>query len=192
MPTDHIRYDIMAQEALREMVRKVLADVAKSGLKGDHHFSITFMTGAQGVRIPARLRDQYPQDMTIVLQYQFWDLKVGTDSFDVGLSFGGVPERLTVPFAAITSFVDPSVQFALQFQTIPDSEAPTPAATPKVELAPARPTPKPLAKPRRPTKPASAPAVAAKPSPPSPPAAATPEPEKSGAEVVRLDRFRKK
>ena len=118
MATDHIRYDILAQEALRGVVRTVLADVAEKGLPGEHHFKITFATAAPGVRLSERMRAQYPETMTIVLQHQFWDLAVGDDAFEVGLSFGGVPERLAVPFAAITAFYDPAVQFGFQFETI--------------------------------------------------------------------------
>ena len=118
MPVDHIRYDILAQEALRGVVRTVLADVAEKGLPGEHHFKITFATAAPGVRLSERMRTQYPEAMTIVLQHQFWDLVVGDDAFEVGLSFGGVPERLAVPFEAITAFYDPAVQFGFQFETI--------------------------------------------------------------------------
>ena len=118
MATDHIRYDLLAQDALRGLVRKVLTDAAKSGLPGEHHFSISFRTDAEGVKLSPRLREQFPQEMTVILQYQFWDLKVTEQGFEVGLSFGGVPEKLTVPFAAIKSFFDPSVQFGLQFETI--------------------------------------------------------------------------
>src|SRR5262245_44050096 len=189
MATDHIRYDILAQEALRGLVRTVLADAAVNGLPGDHHFYITFATGEEGVQVSARMRAQYPQEMTVVLQHQFWDLVVNDDGFEVGLSFGGVAERLVVPFAAIKSFVDPSVQFALQFQEVDTAEAET--------ETPAAPAKKPSAKPRTPAKqtPAKgAPTV-------TPPAAANPpepqEPPKppegaGGGEVVRLDRFRKK
>ena len=94
MPADHIRYDLLAQAALRGVVRTVLADAAKNGLPGEHHFKITFATTAPGVRLSDRMRAQYPQDMTIVLQHQFWDLVVDDDAFEVGLSFGGVPEQL--------------------------------------------------------------------------------------------------
>src|SRR5687768_7246915 len=118
MAVDLIRYDILAQEALRGLVRSVLVDAAKKGLPGDHHLYITFDTTAEGVRLSSRLIEQYPEEMTIVLQHQFWDLKVGADSFEVGLSFGGVPERLFIPFEAVTGFRDPSVQFALQFETL--------------------------------------------------------------------------
>ena len=114
MAQDHIRYDILTQEALRGVVRKVLAEVAKTGLPGEHHFFISFLTRAPGVRVSQRLLDQYPNDMTIVLQNQFWDLKVGETGFEVGLSFDDKPEILIVPFTAIKGFFDPSVQFGLQ------------------------------------------------------------------------------
>ena len=128
MPEDHIRYDLLAQAALRGVVRTVLADVAKKGLPGEHHFKITFGTTAPGVRLSERMRAQYPQTMTIVLQHQFWDLAVRDEAFEVGLSFGGVPERLTVPFNAVTAFFDPAVQFGFQFETIETEAAryPTP------------------------------------------------------------------
>ena len=107
MATDHIRYDLLAQDALRGVVRTVLIEDAKNGLPGEHHFYITFDTTADGVKLSPRMRAQYPQEMTIVLQHQFWDLIVTDEGFEVGLSFGGVSERLTVPFAAIKRFVDP-------------------------------------------------------------------------------------
>ena len=94
MPADHIRYDILAQAALRGVVRTVLADAAKKGLPGEHHFKITFTTPAPGVRLSDAMRAQYPQEMTIVLQHQFWDLEVTEHAFEVGLSFGGSPERI--------------------------------------------------------------------------------------------------
>src|SRR5580693_10211147 len=115
---DRIRYDILTQQALRGVVRAVLADVAEKGLTGEHHFKITFTTTAPGVRLSERMRAQYPEAMTIVLQHQFWDLAVGDDAFEVGLSFGGVPERVAVPFDAVTAFFDPAVQFGFQFEVI--------------------------------------------------------------------------
>ena len=118
MAVDYIRYDILAQDALRGVVRTVLMDAAKKGLPGDHHFYITFDTRADGVRLSQRMLAQYPEEMTVVLQHQFWDLVVSEEGFEVGLSFGGVPERLAVPFTAIKAFVDPAVQFALQFEEI--------------------------------------------------------------------------
>lgn len=115
MVQDLIRYDILAQEALRGVIRKVLAEVATTGLPGNHHFFITFLTGAPGVRISSRLKEKYPEQMTVVLQHQFWDMLVTDQLFEIGLSFGDVPEKLTVPFAAIRGFYDPSVNFELEF-----------------------------------------------------------------------------
>jgi uncharacterized protein len=194
MPVDHIRYDLLTREALRSVVRRVLGDVAKAGLPGEHHFYVTFDTRAGGVRLSARLREEYPDAMTIVLQHQFYDLAVSEHSFDVGLSFGGTVERLHVPFEAITGFVDPSVQFGLQFETLAEgSEAPAaeqPAAVPAPEQKPART--------RKVASPAEKPPAGDKSTPAKTDAvravAANPDPDKptGGAEVVRLDRFRKK
>ncbi len=116
MATDLIRYDLQVQEALRSVVRKVLADAARDGLPGEHHFYITFRTHAPGVKLSQRLLEQYPEEMTIILQYQFWDLRVDEAGFEVGLHFKNVPERLQVPFDAISGFYDPSVQFGLKFE----------------------------------------------------------------------------
>src|SRR3954451_22099558 len=118
---DHIRYDLLTQQALRNVVRQVLADAAKKGLPGDHHFYISFDTQAEGVRLSSRLRQQYPERMTIVLQHQFWDLIVSEHAFEVGLSFKNVPERLYVPFDALMEFYDPSVQFGLKFDNISET-----------------------------------------------------------------------
>jgi len=112
---DLIRYDVMVQEALLGVVRKVLQDAARFGLPGEHHFYVTFRSQGPGVKISSRLREKYPDEMTIVLQHQFWDLVVGDTHFEVGLSFGGVPEKLIVPYEALTGFYDPSVQFGLKF-----------------------------------------------------------------------------
>lgn len=174
MATDHIRYDVLARDALRGVLRRVLTDAAEHGLPGEHHFFITFVSTADGVKLSPRLLAQYPEEMTIILQHQFWDLVVTEDRFEVGLSFGGIPERLVVPFSAIKSFLDPSVQFGLQFEP---SEADAAAEAPGAKL-PAVPAP-------------SALPVAA---PSSPVAEDKDEPAKpsEGAEVVRLDRFRKK
>jgi len=173
MATDHIRYDVLARDALRGVLRRVLTDAAEHGLPGEHHFFITFVSTADGVKLSPRLLAQYPEEMTIILQHQFWDLVVTEDRFEVGLSFGGIPERLVVPFAAIKSFLDPSVQFGLQFEP---SDADAAADVPGAKL---------------PTVPApSALPVAA----PAPAVEENDEPAKpsEGAEVVRLDRFRKK
>ncbi len=118
MAQDHIRYDILTQEALRGVVRKVLSEVAKTGLPGEHHFFISFITKAPGVRISQRLLEQYPADMTIVLQNQFWDLKVSETAFEVGLSFDDKPETLVIPFSALKVFFDPSVQVGMEMKSV--------------------------------------------------------------------------
>lgn len=163
MAEDHIRYDILAQEALRGVVRKVLAEVSKTGLPGEHHFFISFVTRAPGVRLSQRLLEQYDKEMTIVLQNQFWDLKVHDTGFEVGLSFDGHPETLVIPFAAIKGFFDPSVQFGLQFD---------PASAPNAVAEEAQAE----------TPPAAVTEAA--------PVAAAAEP--AGEKVVSLDSFRKK
>ena len=123
VPDSLIHYDEIVQEALRAVVGRVLGEVQASGgnLPGEHHFYITFKTAAPGVSIPAHLKERFPDEMTIVIQNKFWDLKVDADGFSVGLSFNQIPSKLQVPFSAITAFVDPSVDFGLQFQTsVPD------------------------------------------------------------------------
>lgn len=139
MAEDLIRYDILAQEALRGVVRKVLSEVAKAGLPGEHHFFISFVTRAPGVRISQRLLEQYDKEMTIVLQNQFWDLKVTDTGFEVGLSFDGHRELLGVPFSALKGFFDPSVQFGLQFdvERAADASEPEPDAGEAQPPAPA-------------------------------------------------------
>lgn len=121
-----IPYDEIVQEALRAVVGRVLGEVEAAGLPGNHHFYITFKTRAAGVSIPTHLLERYPDEMTIVVQHKYWDLKVGDDGFEVGLSFSQVPAHLVVPFSAISGFVDPSVDFALQFavDSDPAPEAP--------------------------------------------------------------------
>ncbi|HEV7599301.1 MAG TPA: ClpXP protease specificity-enhancing factor SspB [Bradyrhizobium sp.] len=174
MATDHIRYDVLARDALRGVLRQVLTDAAEHGLPGEHHFFITFVSTAEGVKLSPRLLAQYPEEMTVILQHQFWDLVVTEDRFEVGLSFGGIPERLVVPFNSIKSFFDPSAQFGLQFDP---SETATEAPAANLPAA-------------------AAPSALTAASPP----AASPTPENhgepakpgEGAEVVRLDRFRKK
>src|SRR5262249_46604037 len=150
-----------------------LSDAAAHGLPGEHHFFITFVSKAEGVKLSPRLLAQYPEEMTIILQHQFWDLTVLDDRFEVGLSFGGIPERLVVPFGAIKSFLDPSVKFGLQFDTSDVTEVPPTA----LAAAPAPP----------PAESVPAPAVEQA-EPEDEPTA----PNQGGAEVVRLDRFRKK
>ncbi|WP_457813643.1 SspB family protein [Sinorhizobium meliloti] len=123
MGQDHIRYDILAQDALRGVIRKVLAEVSATGhLPGDHHFFITFLTGAPGVRISQHLKAKYPEQMTIVVQHQFWDLKVTETGFEIGLSFSDTPEKLVIPYNAIRGFYDPSVNFELEFDVAAGEE----------------------------------------------------------------------
>jgi len=116
-PESLIPYDEIVQEALRDVVGRVLHEVETAGgLPGGHHFYITFKTKMPGVQIPKHLVERFPDEMTIVIQHRFWDLKVTKEGFSVGLSFGGVPSTLVVPFAAVTDFVDPAVDFSLKFQ----------------------------------------------------------------------------
>ena len=115
MSEDGIRYDLLTQDALRGVVREVLTHVQRDGLPGEHHLYIAFDTCAEGVSISKRLKEQYPEEMTVVLQYQFWDLFVWDERFEVKLSFANVPERLVVPFSSVKAFYDPSAQFGLQF-----------------------------------------------------------------------------
>lgn len=110
-----LRYDRMVEDALLSVVHRSLTYAAEKGLPGEHHFYITFRTDHPGVDIPQHLRERYPGEMTIILQYQFWDLEVGDDVFSVTLSFSDVPEKLTIPFDAVAAFADPSVRFGLQF-----------------------------------------------------------------------------
>ena len=127
-PDSLIPYDEIVQEALRAVVGRVLGQIVDGGgmLPGDHHFYITFKTGAPGVSIPAHLRERFPDEMTIVLQNKFWDLGVDENGFTVGLSFNQLPAKLDIPFAAITAFVDPAVDFGLQFQAVQADAAPEP------------------------------------------------------------------
>lgn len=128
-------YEAWAAEALRGVAVRALAYVAAHGLPGGHHFYLTFRTAAPGVAMPVALRKQFPEEMTIVLQHQFWDLAVdeAAGRFSVGLSFGGVPSKLTIPFAALVSFVDPEVQLGLRFVLEPskDEKVAPDAATPE-------------------------------------------------------------
>lgn len=114
--TDNVlRYDLLVENALRGVVRAALEQVAEHGLPGEHHFYITFRTTEDGVEIADRLRERYPGEMTIVLQHRYWDLEVGEDRFAVTLTFNDIPERLSIPFEAVSAFADPSVRFGLQF-----------------------------------------------------------------------------
>ncbi len=167
MPEGMLRYDRMVENALKGVLREALDHVAEHGLPGQHHFYITFQTRHPGVEVPDYLVARYPDDLTIVLQHQFWGLEVGADAFEVTLSFNGVNERLRVPFAAVSAFADPSAKFGLQF-TVDGVEGEAPAA----EAAPTAPA--------APETPAEATAEAAA------------EGEDDGAQVITLDAFRKK
>jgi len=186
MAEDHIRYDILAQEALRGVMRKVLQEVQRTGLPGNHHFFITFLTKAPGVRISPRLRERYPDQMTIVLQYQYWDLKVTDTGLEVGLSFSDVPEKLEVPFSAVRGFYDPSVNFEMEF----DVKTAEGEAEEVVELTP-QDAPEAI-----PTAKADAKSSGAKAKPKAKDAKDTksdaPDGDTKSAEVVSLDAFRKK
>jgi hypothetical protein len=210
--TDLIRYDLLAQEALRGVVKKVLSDVAKSGLPGDHHFFVGFSMNSPGVKMSERLRQSQLKkaqnkdnpEMTIVLQHQFWDLIVGEKSFEVGLSFQGVPERIVIPFDAINGFFDPSVQFGLQFETVTEAQASPGAAANEpgnmAAIGDRRPAPRgaasePEEMPKSPAaasrgkKKSDAESSAGKPAKESGDAATA---APTGAQVVSLDKFRKK
>jgi uncharacterized protein len=166
MAQDLFDYPRMVQTALRNVMREALTRAASEGLPGDHHFYVTFLTRAPGAIVPKYLLTKYPEEMTIVLQHQFRALQVGDDAFSVSLSFSNRLERLTVPFAAVTTFADPSVNFGLQFET--------PAAK-SAEVA---------ALPAQPVAPESAEPESAEPE--------SAEPERPAAEIVTLDRFRKR
>jgi hypothetical protein len=142
MAEDLIRYDILVQDALKGVVRKVLSEVARTGLPGEHHFFVGFATAAPGVRISSRLLAQYPEEMTIVLQHQYRDLIVTEHAIEVGLSFGGVSERLYVPFSAVKSFIDPSIGFKIEFNVASAPALVKPAESPApIALVPAKPEP---------------------------------------------------
>ena len=162
MPQDSFQYDQMIERALRGVVRDALSRVARDGLPGAHHFYIGFATREPGVSLPASLIAKFPDEMTIVIQHQFWDLQVDDDEFSITLSFQRQPERLVIPFAAIKSFADPSVNFALEFAS--------PVVTPAVVELPAE---------------AEAPSLPA-------PAAAPAAEERPMGQVVALDAFRKR
>jgi uncharacterized protein len=201
MSVDHIRYDLLTQDALRSVIRTVLADAAVKGLPGDHHFFITFDTCADGVRISTRLKASYPNEMTIVLQHQFWDLAVGEEDFEVGLAFNGIPERLHIPLKAVKAFFDPSVRFGLQFTVEADGSAvndeakaaanPQTPADAMAALAANKVKPELKQELRKAAKPPRAATDSAKVPVKPVPAAAKDEAAPTG-EVVRLDRFRKK
>ena len=169
MTEDRLNYPSMIEGAMKGVVRQAITVAVDGGLPGAHHFYISFRTRAAGVQISNALLAQYPDEMTVVLQNKFWDLSVSELGFAVTLTFGGKPERLAVPFAAVTRFVDPAVQFALQFGAPPTAAAGAPAETPGKPGVPSISPEKGAAQP-------------AEPEPEPPP----------GANVVTLDKFRKK
>jgi hypothetical protein len=179
-----LRYDKWVEEALCHVIHRALAQVAADGLPDPHHFFITFLTDAPGVVMPSSLRAQYPDKITVVIQNQFWGLKVEDDAFEVTLAFQGVNTPLRIPFDAITAFVDPGVNFGLQLkvkETESDEQTGDPPAAPESGTKPKRSTRRPVAKLKDETKdPVEAPA-----------ALETPADGKSG-EVITLDTFRKK
>jgi len=225
-----IDYEALAQDAMRGVVRTVLTQAAKSGLPGDHHFYVSFDTGASGVVLSKRLKEKYPSEMTIVLQHRFWDLLVSETGFEVKLTFDGIPERLVVPFTAIRVFFDPSVRYGMQFES-PEGEpdagenvgqrfsgrstaerASVGGATALRSTAPKKPRVSRKAKTEAPavsraqpspSNETPAPSAPTRPEPPAPtplqPAAAkegeeqsAPRQDNGGAQIVRLDAFRKK
>jgi uncharacterized protein len=130
MDPEKIDYPTILQDALRDAVRRVLEQVAEHGVPGDHHFFIGFRTSFPGVEVPRFLREQYPEEATVILQHQFWGLNVTPESFSVLLAFGGSKQRIVVPFAALTAFADPSADFGLRFDARP---SPSPSS---IEAAP--------------------------------------------------------
>ena len=208
MTADLIRYDLLVQDALRGVVRKVLGDSAREGMPGDHHYYITFRTDSPGVRLSTRMREKYPGEMTIILQHQFWDLAVNDQNFEVGLSFNNIPERLLIPFDSITGFFDPSVQFGLKFEvqeTAPEAGAndtqgvePGPRSLSAGAGRAVKSQGKPGAKPqgsapleaKPPAKPAAAPKTGK--NAPAPLRETAPGPAQAAAKVVSIDAFRKK
>ena len=185
MTQDLIRYDVLVQEALRGVVRKVMGEIAKTGLPGEHHFYVSFDTRHPGVRLSGRLRQRYPTEMTVVLQHQYWDLEVTDQYFEVNLSFSGIPERMHVPFNAVKGFVDPSVEFGLQFEVI--TEGTEAEATDGPRLVPTEPSTIPI----QPVPDVATETAAEPEASPAEPAEEPPAPD-TGATVVSLDKFRKK
>ena len=178
---DRFHYDALVDDALRSVVRRVLRQVADKGLPGSHHFYISFRSTDPGVQLPDYLRAKYPEEMTIVLQHQYWDLVVAEDFFEVTVSFNKQQERIKVPFTALSAFVDPSVRFGLQFDR-KDKAQPE-----KADAATAPPAALPPAEKRPPL---AAPAAEAKPEDGADQGEG--KPEDAASKVVKLDSFRKK
>jgi hypothetical protein len=204
MATDLIRYDLLVQDAMRGVMRRVLTDVAlNGGLPGDHHFTISFRTGAPGVKISKRLAEQWPSELTIILQHQYSDLMVNDEGFAVTLSFRGKPENLYIPFAAVTGFFDPSVEFGLRFETAGEEDDEDQEEQMEEKAPPpARPGPSLVTTAREPAPAKTAPAKAEKPKlavtksaetkQAEPKNADAPGQEDGAAKIVSIDAFRKK
>lgn len=204
-----IRYDLLVQDALRGVVRKVLADAAREGTPGEHHFFISFRTTAPGVQLSQRMKAKYPEEITIVLQHQYWDLNVSENRFEVNLSFNNIPERLIVPFDAVTGFEDPAGPFGVKFEPRPteteeaetekaETPAPTLVSVPDTSEAAAEPPPaktKPAAKKERTEKERvekDKAEKAEKPAARKAEPASEPVEESQPGNVVSIDAFRKK
>lgn len=179
---DRFHYDALVDDALRSVVRSVLTQVAEKGLPGSHHFYISFRSTDPGVELPEYLRAKYPEEMTIVLQHQYWDLIIGDTSFEVTVSFNKQQERIKVPFTALSAFVDPSVRFGLQFDRRdkaagdkPEDTAAAPTALPTLEK-----------------RPQAAPLADQEAQPETGATEADAKPEDAASKVVKLDSFRKK
>jgi uncharacterized protein len=183
MATDLIRYDLLVQDALRSVVRKVLADAARNGLVGEHHFNIAFKTQAPGVVAPPAVKQRFPDEMSIVLQHEFWDLAVTQDAFEVSLNFSRRPERLVVPFDSITGFTDPSVPFGFKLEPRVSEPAASPAPVLEEKKAPGPALAKPAS-----IKPSTQPAPGAK----APQRTEKAAEQGSETKVVSIDAFRKK
>jgi hypothetical protein len=180
MSEDLMRYDILAQHAMRGVVRLALKRVERDGLPGEHHFFIAFNTRFEGVRMSDRLHQRYKDEMTIVIQHQFWNLRTYEDHFEIELSFDNIPEKLSIPFAAINGFFDPSVQFGLQFestevQDFTPNEAQAEAAEPAAKSKPAKTDKKKTTRKKE-----------------EPAEGAAPDASNDDSKVVSLDAFRKK
>lgn len=186
---DLIRYDILTQEALRGVIKRVLEEVMNCGLPGEHHFFITFDTNHPGVRLSKRMKERYPEDMTIVIQHTYWDLEVNEGSFKIDLSFDDIRERLKIPYDSVKGFFDPWVKFGLQFEAVHGEEESVPEHLPVKssprELSVVEPEDKPAkASPKKKTR--AKKKVVKKDAP------ADADQKSEGAEVVSLDSFRKK
>jgi hypothetical protein len=182
---DRFHYDALVDDALRGVVRRVLRQVADKGLPGSHHFYISFRSTDPGVNLPDYLRAKYPEEMTIVLQHQYWDLIITEEFFEVTVSFNKQQERIKVPFAALSAFVDPSVRFGLQFDR--KDKGAVPADKPAAPAAAATPLPAPE---KRPSLGAPAGEVSAETA--AKPAETPAKPDDPASKIVKLDSFRKK